>query len=92
MKFSTQRQRAITGNDIVVGVEAEGTELISRVTTTLDGFELGTDDMDPPSVSYEREFSRAGRAEPHADHELKITVADRDGNTKVAVRKWTDAV
>ena len=41
MKFEIQHQRAPIGNDIVVGFEAEGKEQISRVTTTLDGFDLG---------------------------------------------------
>jgi len=45
MKFSTQRQRAITGNDLVIGIEAENDELIARVVCTLDGFELGTDEL-----------------------------------------------
>jgi hypothetical protein len=92
MKFSTQHQRAITGNDIVIGVEADDSELIARVTTTLDGFEIGADQLDPPGVSYEREFPRVGSAEPFAQHELKIAVTDPDGKIKIAVRKWADLV
>jgi len=92
MKFSTKHQRVITGNDIVIGIEAEGEELISRVTTTLDEFELGSDQLEPASVSYEREFPRVGSAGPQMEHELKITAANPDGKTKVAVRKWTDSV
>jgi len=92
MKFSTQRQRAITGNDLVIGIEAENDELIARVACTLDGFELGTDDLDPPGVSYERDFSRVGNAGPHVGHELKITVTDPNGKIKIAVRRWEDSV
>jgi hypothetical protein len=91
MKFSIQRQRAITGNDLVVGIEAENDELIARVACTLDGFELGVDELDPPSVSYERDFSRVGNAGPHVMHELKITATDPNGKTKIAVRKWEDS-
>jgi hypothetical protein len=92
MKFSTTHQRAITGNDIVVGIEGERSELISRVTTSLDGFELGTDDLDPPSTSYEREFPRAGDAGPNMEHKLTITVTDPDGKTKAGFREWLDPV
>jgi hypothetical protein len=92
MKFSTQRQRAITGNDLVIGIEAEDDELIARVACTLDGFELGTDELDPPAVSYEREFPRVGNAGPNTGHELKIAVTDPNGKTKIAVRRWEDSV
>jgi hypothetical protein len=92
MKFSTRHQRTITGNDIVVRVEAEGKELIAKVTTALDGSEIGADALELPGVSYEREFSRVGSAGPHMEHDLTITVADADGKTKIVVRKWADAV
>jgi hypothetical protein len=92
MKFSTQHQRAITGNDLVTGIEAENEELLARVACTLDKFELGTDELDPSSVSYERDFSGVGDAGPHTEHELKITVTDPNGKTKIAVRRWEDPV
>jgi len=92
MKFSTQRQRTIIGNDLVIGIEAEDDELIACVACTLDGFELGTDNLDPPGVSYERDFPRVGNAGAHMAHELKITVTDPNGKTKIAVRKWEDPV
>src|SRR5579863_6638870 len=68
MKFTIQRNRAIAGNDITVGIEAEGNEVISHVTTNLDGFDIGDDEVDPPSVSFEREFLQAGDASPHLQH------------------------
>jgi hypothetical protein len=43
MRFSIQHSRAVAGNDITVGVEADGPEVIARVTTNLDGFEIGDD-------------------------------------------------
>jgi hypothetical protein len=78
--------RAITGNDLIVGIEAENDELIARVACTLDGFELGMDELDPTSVSYERDFSRVGNAGPHVVHKLKITVTDPKDKAKIAVR------
>jgi len=48
MKFSIQHQRSLLGDDLVVGMEAEEEERISRVTITLDGFDLSDDAIDPP--------------------------------------------
>jgi len=90
MKFSIQHIRAIAGNDITVGVDAEGDEVISRVTTNLDGFDISDDELDPPSVSYERQFLQAGDASPHLQHALKVTVTDTQGNAKTADRRWQD--
>ena len=91
MKFSIQHNRAIAGNDITVGVEAEGNEAISHITTNLDGFDIADDEVNPPSVSYGRQFLQAGDASPHLQHELIVTVTDTQGNTKTADRRWQDA-
>lgn len=90
MKFTIQHQRAIVGNDISVGVDADGDQVISRVTTTLDGFDLADDQLDTPSVSYERQWLQAGDASPHRTHELVVTVTDSDGKTTSADRRWED--
>ena len=90
MKFAIQHQRAIVGNDIRVGVEAEGDQVISRVTTTLDGFDIADDELNPPSTSYEREFLQAGDASPHRTHQLVVTVTDLQGKTTSADRRWQD--
>jgi hypothetical protein len=90
MKFSIQNRRAIAGNDISVAIEAEGAKAISHVTTTLDGFDIGDDELDPPCVSYERQFLQAGDASPHREHELVVTVRDIEGVTSSADRRWED--
>jgi len=90
MKFSIQHNRAIAGNDILVGIEADGDEVFSHVTTNLDGFDIADDEIDPPSVSYERQFLQAGDASPHQQHELIVTVTDIQGKTKTANRRWED--
>jgi len=90
VKFTIQHQRAVAGNDIVVGIEAEGNEQIARVTTTLDGFDLADDMLDPPSVSYERQFLQAGDASPHREHQLTVTASDPGGQMKSADRRWQD--
>jgi hypothetical protein len=90
MKFSIQHQRAVFGNNIVVTIEAEGEEQISRVTTTLDGSDLADEVMDSPSVSYEQEFHQAGNANADLQHQLTVLVTDPDGKTKSADRRWAD--
>jgi hypothetical protein len=91
MKFSIQNQRSLAGNDVSVTVDVEGGKPLTRVTTSLDGFELGDDELDPPSVSYERLFLQAGDASPHLEHSLVVTVTDVDGNEFSANRRWEDA-
>jgi hypothetical protein len=91
MKFSIQHNRSIAGNDIMVGVEAEGDEVIAHVTTNLDGFDIADDELDPPSVSYERQFLHAGDASPLLQHVLRVTVTDKQGSAKTADRRWQDA-
>jgi hypothetical protein len=90
MKFSIQHQRAVVGNDLLIGIEAEGKEQISRVTTTLDGFDVGDDALDPPAVSYEHQFLQAGAASPHLLHQLTVVVTDPEGKVKSADRRWED--
>lgn len=90
MKFSIQHHRSIVGNDITVGVEADGDQVISHVTTTLDGFDIGDDDLEPLSSSYEHQFLQAGDASPHQTHELVVTVTDSEGKITSADRRWED--
>ena len=88
MEFSTQHQRSLLGDDFVVGMEAEEEERISRVTITLDGFDLTDDAIDPPGVSYEHQFLQAGDASPHMQHQLTVLATDPNGKTKSADRHW----
>ena len=90
MKFSIQNQRSLVGNDISVAVDVEGGKPVTRVTTSLDGFEIGDDELDPPSLSYERLFLQAGDASPHLEHSLVVTVTDVDGKDFSANRRWED--
>jgi hypothetical protein len=90
MKFSIQHRRSIVGNDIDVSIEAGGDQVISHVTTTLDGFDIGDDELDPPCASYERQFLQAGDASPHLEHELVVTVRDTQGKNTSADRRWED--
>ena len=60
------------------------------MTTTLDGFDIGDDELESPSVSYERQFLQAGDASPHLEHDLVVTVRDAQGKTTSADRRWED--
>jgi hypothetical protein len=55
------------------------------------GLRSETIEVDPPCVSHERQFLHAGGASPLMEHELVVTVADTQGNTKSADRRWQDA-
>lgn len=90
MKFSIQHQRSIVGNDISVAIESEGDQLISHVTTTLDGFDIGDDELESPSVSYERKFLQQGDASPHLEHDLVVTATDTQGKAMSADHRWED--
>ena len=90
MKFSIQHQRAIVGNDISVAIETEGDQLISHVTTTLDGFDIGDDELESPSVSYERKFLQKGDASPHLEHDLVVTATNTQGKAISADHRWED--
>lgn len=90
MKFSIQHQRAIVGNDISVAIEGEGDQLISHVTATLDGFDIGDDELETPCASYERKFLQKGDASPHLEHDLVVTATDTQGKTISADHRWED--
>ena len=91
MKFTIAFQRALTGNDVDVQIDAEGEEMISAVTSSLDGFEIGSDDLaETPVLSFHRTYSRVGDAAPGKDHKLLVEVTGKDGVVRRATRMWTD--
>lgn len=90
MKFSIQHRRSVMGNDIDVAVDSEGDNLISHVTTTLDGFDIGDDELDSPCASYQRQFLQAGDTSPHLAHKLAVQVRDMQGKTIAAEALWED--
>ncbi len=92
MKFTIAYQRAFTGNDIDLQIESEGDEAIFAVTCSLDGFEIGSDDLaDTPVVSFHRTFSQVGEARSGQTHKLVVAARGKDGERRFATRIWTDA-
>ena len=50
--------------------------------------DIGDDEVDPPSVSYEQRFLHAGNASPRLQHELIFTSTLREATS--ADRGWED--
>src|SRR2546425_11943034 len=86
------RSRAITGNDIYVSVQADDGKSIAAVRTELDAFELANDALTAPSDFYERTFSGAGSAGPHAQHSLIVTAELTDGAAHSSTSIWSDPI
>ena len=92
MRFTLGHSRAVMGQDISVAVEGGEGQIVRLVETDLDGFTLGQDTLDLPSVSYEREFRQAGDAAPGMDHKLTVVASDDQGRQERATRIWTDDI
>jgi len=92
MKFTIARQRAFSGNDIDLQIEAEGEELIFAVRCSMDGVEIGSDDLtETPVVSFHRSFRQVGEARPGETHKMIVEVRDKDEKpSRFAIRIWTD--
>jgi len=81
------------GKDLVnqfVEVEVKGREgqLVANVTTVLDGFEIGDDDLNPPEDSYERTWNQVGTGAPNQTHKVVVTAVDDKGNQSSASKTW----
>lgn len=94
MKFTIAHQRAFMGNDIDIQVEAESDESIFAVQSTLDEFDIASDDLsDAPSVSYHRAFNQVGDARSGLTHKLVVRVRGKDGSPdQIGTHMWTDSV
>jgi hypothetical protein len=83
------------GRDMVnqwVEVEVKGGagQLIANVTTVLDGFAIGDDDLNPPEESYQRTWSQVGTGSPNQTHKVVVTAVDDKGNQSSASKTWQD--
>jgi len=92
MKFAIACQRAFIGNDIDLQIEAENDEIIYAVRCSLDGTEIGSDDLGETPVNFfHRSFPQAGEARPGETHKLMVEVRGKDGEpSRFATRIWTD--
>lgn len=90
MKFILSHQPDVINLHIDATVNADGGQVIAAVGTTLDSFSLGDDQLDPPSVQYERSFSQVGQRSPGLEHTLVVKASDQNGKEEVAMKIWTD--
>jgi hypothetical protein len=92
VKFAIRSERALLGNDIDVQIDAESDEMITLVICTLDGCEVGSDDLSQaPVVSFHRTFCRVGEAQAGKLHRFMAEVFGNFGEgSKRASRIWND--
>jgi hypothetical protein len=92
MKFTIACQRAFSGNDVDLQIEAEGDEAIFAVRCSLDGAEIGSDDLgNTPVISFHRSFPQVGEARPGETHRLIVEVRGKgEEPSRFATRIWTD--
>jgi hypothetical protein len=92
MTFKLAVCRDVVGSRIDITVVSEPDRLIARVTTTLDNFGLGDDQLENPSTHFERGFVQAGNAGPGTRHVLEVQVRDEGGSAEHATKVWVDEV
>jgi hypothetical protein len=92
VKFKTSHARSVSGNNIVVSIEGERNEQMIEVQVELDGFTLADDSLQPPSQSYENNFSNAGDAGPLMEHKLVVTATTSDNVAHGSTTIWTDPI
>jgi hypothetical protein len=92
MTFGLAVSRDVVGSRIDITVDTEPDRLIAQVTTTLDNFELGNDQLKNPSTHFERGFVQAGNAGPGTGHVLEVQVRDEGGSKEHATKVWVDEV
>jgi hypothetical protein len=92
VKFKTSHARSVSGNNIVVSIEGEHDEQMIEVLIELDGFTLSDDSLQPPSQSYEKDFSNAGDAGPLMEHKLVVTATTTDDAVHSSTTIWTDPI
>jgi hypothetical protein len=90
MKFNVTHARAFQGNNISVGITAEGAETIRSVNVKLDGFDIESEDVSDGTTDYQRDFNTVGDAGPGMDHTLFVTAMDQNLNSKSKTYEWTD--
>jgi len=90
MDIQIQAGRDVMNQWVDVSVKAGAGPLIANVTTVLDGFGIGDDDLDPPEDSYQRTWHQVGTGAPNQTHEVVVTAVDDNGNQESASKTWQD--
>jgi hypothetical protein len=90
MTFQIQAGRDVMNQWVAVTVTAGTGQLIANVTTALDGFSIGDDDLNPPQDSYQRTWHQVGSGVPGQTHKVVVTAVDDKGHQESASNTWQD--
>ena len=90
MEFKISAGRDVMNQWLDVVVTAPAPQLIANVTTELDGFSIGDDDLNPPERSYERIWHQVGTGTPNQTHTAVVTATDQNGNEESGSETWQD--
>jgi len=90
MDIGIQAGRDVMDQWVAVTVKGGTGQLISHVTTTLDGFPIGDDDLNPPESSYQRTWQKVGSGGANQTHHVEVTAHDQKGNEESASKTWQD--
>jgi len=90
MDIQIQAGRDVMDQWVDVAVKGGAGQLIANVTTVLDGFAIGDDDLTPPEGSYQRTWHQVGTGAPNQTHNVVVTTVDDNGNQESASKTWQD--
>ena len=90
MDFQIKAGKDVVNQWVDVTVKGGAGQLISNVTTALDGFPIGNDNLNPPEGSYQRTWSQVGSGVPGATHKVEVTAIDHNEKQEAASKTWQD--
>jgi hypothetical protein len=90
MTIQIKGGRDIMNQWVEVTVTGATGQMIANVTTVLDGFPLGDDDLNPPQDSYDRTWHQVGTGVPNQTHTVVVTAIDEKGNRESGSKTWQD--
>ena len=90
MDIQIQGGRDVMNQRVDVTVKGGAGQQIVNVTTALDGFPIGDDNLYPPEQSYEKTWNQVGTGAPNQPHEVAVTAVDDKGNRASASKTWRD--
>ena len=90
MNIQIQAGRDVMNQWVDVSLKGGAGQLIANVTTVLDGFAIGDDDLNPPEDSYQRTWHQVGTGALNQTHNVVVTAVDDNGNQESASKTWQD--
>jgi hypothetical protein len=90
MDIQIQGGRDVMNQRVDVMVKGGAGQQIANVTTALDGFPIGDDNLYPPEDSYQRTWNQVGTGAPNQTYKVVVTAVDDKGNQASAPKTWQD--